>query len=287
MGSAAARVIGSSFRACASCRDQEPYTLDPDEVAALRNGHIGWKRRRGGGGGGGSANCEPPVDKDVRKSSGDDYDTVDTSATRNRRLLGIGRLAVRAAGRCMGNKLHGRLTEEDSRGGGGEGNNVRTLCRALCRVCLSRDSTHPLNNINDNDNGAATTTMTGLLLFFAALSIFPLHPNTDLLVSPPTPLPQSDPVESPPSSDRPSSLKRLSPFSPFFHYHRHRQSPSRCSSILIQTHCHCQFSIPRASRFLPSSPQGGCRPSAPRRAMCGALKTRRGCLRARTSRRGR
>ena len=31
----------------------------------------------------------------------------------------------------------------------------------------------------------------------------------------------------------------------------------------------------------------GRRPSAPRRAMCGALKTRRGCLRAKTSRRGR
>ncbi len=36
-----------------------------------------------------------------------------------------------------------------------EGDNVRALCRALCRVCLSWDSTHPSNNINDN--GAATT----------------------------------------------------------------------------------------------------------------------------------
>ena len=43
-----------------------------------------------------------------------------------------------------------------------------------------------------------------------------------------------------------------------------------------------------ASHFRPSSPRGGRRPSAPRRrAMCGALKTRRGCLRATMSRRGR
>ena len=179
-GSAAARVIGSSFRACASRRDREPYALDPDEVlAALRNGHIGRGRRRGrGGGGGGSANRERPVDKNVRESSGDDYDNVDASAARNRRSLGIGRLALRAAGRCMGNESHGHLTEEDSRGGGGEGDNVRALCRALCRVCLSWDSTHPSNNINDN--GAATMTMTGLLHFFAALSIFPLRPNAPI-----------------------------------------------------------------------------------------------------------
>ena len=93
---------------------------------------------------------------------------------------------------------------------------------------------------------------------------------------------RSDPVKSPKSS-----LNRSSPFSPFSHYHRHRRSPSRRSSILIQTHCRCQSSIPRASRFCPSTPRGGRRPSAPRRAMCGALKTRQGCLRATTSRRGR
>jgi hypothetical protein len=108
--------------------------------------------------------------------SGDDYDIVDASAVRNRRSLGIGGLAVRAAGQCMGNELHDRLTEEDSRGGGGKGDNVRALCRALCRVCLSWDSTHPSNDINDN--GAATMKMTGLLLFFASLlSIFPLRPD--------------------------------------------------------------------------------------------------------------
>jgi hypothetical protein len=177
-GSAAAQVIGSSFRACASRRDREPYALDPDEVAALRNGHIGRGRRRGGGGGGGSANRERPVNKDVRESSGDDYNNINASAVRNRRSLGIGRLAVRAMGRCMCNESHGRLTEEDSRGGGGEGDNVRALCHALFRVCLSWDSTHPSNNINDN--GAATMTMTGLLLFFAALSIFPLRPNAPI-----------------------------------------------------------------------------------------------------------
>ena len=43
---------------------------------------------------------------------------------------------------------------------------------------LSWDSTHPSNNINDN--GAATMTMTGLLHFFAALSIFPLRPNAPI-----------------------------------------------------------------------------------------------------------
>jgi hypothetical protein len=59
-------------------------------------------------------------------------------------------------------------------GGGGEGNNAGVLCRVLCRVCLSWDSTHPSNDINNN--GAATMKMTGLLLFFAALSIFPLRP---------------------------------------------------------------------------------------------------------------
>ena len=97
------------------------------------------------------------------------------------------------------------------------------LCRALCRICLSWDSNHP-----SNDNGAATMKMTGLLLFFAALSIFPLH--------------------------------------------------SLPLSILNSG----------ASHFHPSSPRGGRRPSAPRRrAMCGALKTRRGCLRATMSRRGR
>jgi hypothetical protein len=78
----------------------------------------------------------------------------------------------------MCNESHGRLTEEDSRGGGGEGDNVRALCHALFRVCLSWDSTHPLNDINDNR--AATMTMTGLLLFFAALSIFPLRPNAPI-----------------------------------------------------------------------------------------------------------
>ena len=57
--------------------------LDPDEVAALRNGHIGWGRRRGGGGGGGSANCERPVDNDVHETSGDEYDNVDASAVRD------------------------------------------------------------------------------------------------------------------------------------------------------------------------------------------------------------
>ena len=76
----------------------------------------------------------------------------------------------------MGNESHGCLTEKDSRGGGGEGNNVRALCRALCHVCLSWDSTHPSNDINDH--GAATMKMTGLLLFFAALSIFLLRPDT-------------------------------------------------------------------------------------------------------------
>jgi hypothetical protein len=75
-GSAAAQVIGSSFRACASRRDREPYALDPDEVAALRNGHIGRGRRRGGGGGG-------PVNKDVRESSGDEYNNINASAVRN------------------------------------------------------------------------------------------------------------------------------------------------------------------------------------------------------------
>ena len=151
------------FRACATRRDRDPYALDADKVAALRNGHIGRGRRWWGGGGSGSANCERPVDKDVHKSSGDDYDNVDASAVRNGRSLGIGELAVRAAGQCMGNESHGRLTEEDSRGGGGEGNNVRALCRALCRICLSWDSNHPSSDINDN--GATTMKMTGLLLF--------------------------------------------------------------------------------------------------------------------------
>jgi hypothetical protein len=63
----------------------------------------------------------------------------------------------------MGNELHGCLTEEDSMGGGGEGNNVGVLCRVLCCVCLSWDSTHPSNDINGN--GAATMKMTSLLLF--------------------------------------------------------------------------------------------------------------------------
>ncbi len=152
---------------------REPYALDPDEVlAALRNGHIGRGRRRGqGGGGSGSANRERPVDKKVRESSGDEYDNLDASAARNRRSLGIGRLAVRAAGRCMGNESHCHLTEEDSRGGWRRRRQRQgAVPLALCRVCLSWDSTHPSNNINDN--GAATMTMTGLLLFFAALSIF-------------------------------------------------------------------------------------------------------------------
>ncbi len=82
---------------------------------------------------------------------------------------------MRATGRCMGNELHSRITEEDSRGGGGEGDNVRVLCRALCHVCLSWDSTHPSNDIKDN--GAATMTMTSYFRFFAALSIFPLRPD--------------------------------------------------------------------------------------------------------------
>ena len=42
-----------------------------------------------------------------------------------------------------------------------------------------------------------------------------------------------------------------------------------------------------ASHFRPSLPRGGCRPSAPRHAMCGALKTRQGCLQATMLRRGR
>jgi hypothetical protein len=33
--------------------------------------------------------------------------------------------AVRAAGRCAGNESHGRLAEEDGRGGGGEGDPMR------------------------------------------------------------------------------------------------------------------------------------------------------------------
>ncbi len=82
----------------------------------------------------------------------------------------------------------------------------------------------------------------------------------------------------------PSSSNRLSPFS---HYHRHHRLHSRCSLILIRTRCRCQSSIPRASHFRPSSPRGGRRPSAPRCAMCGALNSRRGHLRATTSRRGR
>ncbi len=82
-----------------------------------------------------------------------------------------------------------------------------------------------------------------------------------------------------PSSSNCSSL--------FSHYHRHHRSHSHRSSILIRTRCCCQSSIPRASRFRPSSPRGGRCPSAPRRAMCGALNTRRGCLRATKSRRGR
>ena len=102
------------FRACASHQDREPYALDADKVAALRNGHIGRGRRWGGGGGGGSANCEHPVDKDVHKSSGDDYDNVNASTVRNGRSLGIGELTVHAAGQCMGNKPHGCLTEEDT-----------------------------------------------------------------------------------------------------------------------------------------------------------------------------
>ena len=188
LGSAVARNFGSSFRACASRQDREPYALDPDKkLAALRNGHIGrgQGRRRGrGGGGGGFANRERPVDKDVRESSGDDYDNVDASTARNRRSLGIGRLAVRAAGRCMGNESHGCLIEEDSRGVGGEGDNVRAQCRALCPVCLSWDSTHPSNNINNN--GAATMTMTGLLLFLRPSPSFlsaPTLPHPSLSVS--------------------------------------------------------------------------------------------------------
>ena len=86
------------FRACASHQDQEPYALDADKVAALRNGHIGRGWRRGGGGSVGSTNCKHPVDKDVHKLSGDDYDNVDASAVRNGRSLGIGELTVRAAG---------------------------------------------------------------------------------------------------------------------------------------------------------------------------------------------
>ena len=108
--------------------------------------------------------------------------------------------------------------------------------------------------------------------FFVALSIFPLRPDSpfnlkngylppllnhlsmhlshDLSISPPTPPPRSDPVKSPPSSDQPSSLNRSSPFSPFSHYHRHRQSPSRRSSILIRTHCRCQSSIPEHPIFV-------------------------------------
>jgi hypothetical protein len=58
--------------------------------------------------------------------------------------------------------------EEDSRGGDGEGNNVRALCCALCHVCLSWDSTHPSNDINDN-RAATMMTMTGLLLFCGPL----------------------------------------------------------------------------------------------------------------------
>jgi hypothetical protein len=42
-----------------------------------------------------------------------------------------------------------------------------------------------------------------------------------------------------------------------------------------------------ASHFRPSLPRGGRRPSAPRHAMCGALKTRQGCLQATMLRRGR
>ena len=33
--------------------------------------------------------------------------------------------AVHAAGRCAGNESHGRLAEEDGRGGGGEGKPMR------------------------------------------------------------------------------------------------------------------------------------------------------------------
>ena len=85
-------LLEDPFRACASRRDQEPYALNPDKVAALHNGHIGRGRCRGEGGGSGSANHERPVNKDVRGLSGDDYDNVDASEVRNQRSLGIGGL---------------------------------------------------------------------------------------------------------------------------------------------------------------------------------------------------
>ena len=89
-GSAAARVIGSSFPCLCFSTRLRAFALDPDKVAALRNGHIGRGRRRGGGSGGESAYCERPVNKDVCELSGDDYNNVDVSAARNQRSLGIG-----------------------------------------------------------------------------------------------------------------------------------------------------------------------------------------------------
>ena len=120
----------------------------------------------GDGAGGEAVVAGPPI-ANVLSTMMSTRRLVMNTTTLTHTRLGIGGLAVRAVGRFMDNESHGRLTEEDSRGCGGEGNNVRALCRALCRVCLSWDSTHPLNDINDNR--AATMTMTGLLLFCGPL----------------------------------------------------------------------------------------------------------------------
>ena len=90
----------------------------------------------GDGAGGEAVVAGPPI-ANVLSTMMSTRRLVMNTTTLTHTRLGIGGLAVRAVGRFMDNESHGRLTEEDSRGCGGEGNNVRALCRALCRVCLS------------------------------------------------------------------------------------------------------------------------------------------------------
>ena len=148
-GSAAARVIGSSFPCLCFSTRLRAFALDPDKVAALRNGHIGRGRRRGGGSGGESAYS---VNKGVCELSGDDYNNVDVSAARNQRSLGIGGDSPCAPrGNAVTNctvALQRRMT-----GGGAEKVTTSGHCSALSVVsaCLG---TSPIPQM--------TTTTTGL-----------------------------------------------------------------------------------------------------------------------------
>ena len=156
--------------------------------------------------------------------------------------------------------------------------------------------------------------MTGLLLFFAALSIFPLRPNA--------PFNLKKRISSPPFSLCLSKLFKYTLISGFIDLPAYAAAAVRSRQVaalfgptlifesffpllpLLSLPPPPLIALPsfvdsnlnslplsdlnsESIPFLSSLPRGGRCPSAPRRAMCGALKTRQGCLRAKTSRCGR